>query len=95
MKKLFFCLLFTALLAGCAREETMETLGDVWDVPAMAVPRQILVDLPDKKERIDYLHMVLGKLKNSEITENQIESIASRAVGASPADLESIVRSAA
>ena len=47
MKKLFFCLLFTALLAGCAGEETMETLGDVWDVPAMAVPRQILVDLPE------------------------------------------------
>lgn len=57
--------------------------------------RQILVDLPDKKERIDYLHMALGTLKNSEVTENQIESIASRAVGASPADLESIVRSAA
>ncbi|MGN1030736.1 MAG: AAA family ATPase [Butyricicoccaceae bacterium] len=57
--------------------------------------RQILVDLPDKKERIEYLHMALGKLNGNEITETQIESIASRAVGASPADLESIVKSAA
>ena len=47
MKKLLFCLIFLALLTGCAREETMETVGDVWDVPAMAVPRQILVDLPE------------------------------------------------
>lgn len=47
MKKLMLCLLLLCCLSGCGREETMETVADVWDVPAMANPREILVDLPE------------------------------------------------
>ena len=35
------------LLWGCANQETLETVADVWDVPAMAAPRQISVELPE------------------------------------------------
>ena len=46
MKKLVICLALLPLLTGCAGQQTVETVADVWDVPAMAEPRQILVDLP-------------------------------------------------
>lgn len=47
MKKLFVYLALLPLLAGCAGKPMMETVADVWDVPAMAEPREILVDLPE------------------------------------------------
>lgn len=47
VKKWMVCLWILVFLAGCGRQETLETVGDVWDVPAMAVPRSILVDLPE------------------------------------------------
>ena len=48
MKKLFLtAVLGATLLWGCANQETLETVADVWDVPAMAAPRQISVELPE------------------------------------------------
>ena len=48
MKKLFLAAALGAiLLCGCGRQETLETVADVWDVPAMAAPRQIVVELPE------------------------------------------------
>ena len=48
VKKLFLtAVLGAVLLWGCANQETLETVADVWDVPAMAAPRQISVELPE------------------------------------------------
>ena len=48
VKKLFLtAVLGATLLWGCANQETLETVADVWDVPAMAAPRQISVELPE------------------------------------------------
>lgn len=48
MKKLFLAAALGAILLwGCGRQETLETVADVWDVPAMAAPRQIVVELPE------------------------------------------------
>ena len=40
------CLL-ALLLSGCGTEETWETIGDEWVVPAMAQPREVSVRLPE------------------------------------------------
>ena len=47
MKRLVWMVLLAALLAGCAAEETLETVNDEWIVPVMAQPREISVRLPD------------------------------------------------
>ena len=48
MKKLLLVAALGALLlCGCGNQETLETVADVWDVPAMAAPRQISVELPE------------------------------------------------
>lgn len=52
MKKQLRCLLFLSLLflfclSGCRKDTVMETVGDHWDVPAMATPREIRVNLPE------------------------------------------------
>lgn len=46
MKKWIWMVFAVALLAGCASEETLETVSDEWDVPAMAQPKEITVNLP-------------------------------------------------
>lgn len=46
MKKGTIILLCALLLCGCGSRETGETVADVWDVPAMAQPREIAVELP-------------------------------------------------
>lgn len=49
MKKWMAAVCMAALmLGGCGAEETMETVADEWDVPAMAVPREILLGLPEE-----------------------------------------------
>jgi len=40
-------LLLTVFLTGCAREEVMETIADVYAVPAAAEPKRISVELPE------------------------------------------------
>lgn len=47
MKKWIVLLLCALLLAGCASEETFETVADELVVSVMAQPGQISVDLPD------------------------------------------------
>ena len=46
MKKSVLLGILLLLLAGCGSQETFETVADVLDVPAVAQPREILVDLP-------------------------------------------------
>ena len=46
MKKWMLLLMMTVLLAGCAAEDTFETVADEMMLPAMAQPRFICVDLP-------------------------------------------------
>ena len=47
MKKLWLLLICGMLFAGCAPEETMETVADDVTVPVMAEPGEIYVVLPD------------------------------------------------
>lgn len=47
MKKWGVILLLGLLCTGCAQQETMETVADVWVQPVMATPREIAVRLPD------------------------------------------------
>ena len=46
MKKLWVILLSAILLAGCSKEQTLETVSDVHVTPTAAVMQQILVQLP-------------------------------------------------
>lgn len=51
MKKwLPMLLLLALLLAGCAAEETLETVADELDIPVMAVPRDVSVSLPGETD---------------------------------------------
>lgn len=51
MKKwLPMLLLLALLLAGCAAEETLETVADELDIPVMAVPRDVSVRLPGETD---------------------------------------------
>lgn len=50
-KRLWLLLLLPALLlAGCAAEETLETVADELDIPVMAVPREVSVSLPGETD---------------------------------------------
>lgn len=46
MKKFVLIFLMAFLLCGCGIAETAETVADEWMVPAMAEPREIVLDLP-------------------------------------------------
>jgi hypothetical protein len=46
MKKCLFLLLITALLTGCAAQDTFETVSDEQILPVMAEPRHVAVSLP-------------------------------------------------
>lgn len=47
VRKWIGILALTVLLTGCGREETLETIGDVYAEPAAAQPKHIAVELPD------------------------------------------------
>lgn len=47
MKKCWILFLLAALTAGCARQETFETVADEWIQPVMASPREVSVRLPE------------------------------------------------
>lgn len=51
---------------------------------------KICVDLPNEKERADYLRMLLSKNKNANVSDKTIENIAERTTGESPSNLQSI-----
>ena len=46
MKKLFTVAILTFVLCGCASQETFETLGNVYQEPAMSQSWQLAVDIP-------------------------------------------------
>lgn len=50
MKKVWCFVLSAVLLAGCGAQSAMETVADELDVPVMASPRQVIVDLPQEAE---------------------------------------------
>ena len=47
MKKVGMILLMCLLMTGCAAKETFETISDVYDIPAMAAPGQLMLSLPE------------------------------------------------
>lgn len=47
MKKVCFVLVLALFLTGCGRE-TFETVSDIYDVPALAQPRQLELALPEE-----------------------------------------------
>lgn len=52
---------------------------------------QIMVDLPNKAEREQYIRLLLKKIKNNTVTEDVINNIASRTTGKSPAIIQNIM----
>lgn len=48
MKKVLCLILSAFLLTGCATQTAMETVADELDVPVMANPRQVIIDLPQE-----------------------------------------------
>lgn len=46
MKKICFLFALMMVLCGCGAEQTMETVADEWDVPAMAQPKSIRLSVP-------------------------------------------------
>lgn len=46
MKKWLLFILAALSFTGCGVQETFETIGDVWDEPALAVQQEISVELP-------------------------------------------------
>ena len=52
--------------------------------------RKIYVDLPNKSERIQYIKLQVQRHKNVVLNDAQIDGIATRAIGMSLADIESI-----
>ena len=66
--------LFLLLLTGCGRQETMETVADVWDVPAMAQPRQISVELPGEVGQ-EAMETAAGRLYLSDDYEISVETL--------------------
>ena len=55
---------------------------------------QIAVDLPDKEGRIKLLKLFIGRNPNIHISDEEIESLAIRSSGMSPANLEGVVDTA-
>lgn len=47
MKKLWMLLAVVLLLSGCAVQETFETMGDLYDVPASVTVYEIQLQLPE------------------------------------------------
>lgn len=66
--------LLALLLAGCAQQETMETVADVWDTPVMAQPRQVNLELPGGAEQ-EALETGSGRLYLSEDYEISVETL--------------------
>ncbi|MBP0965239.1 MAG: AAA family ATPase [Oscillospiraceae bacterium] len=56
--------------------------------------RQILVTLPDLEDRIKFLKLRLAKTAVHNVTEEGIKSVASRAMGISPAILDNVINAA-
>ena len=53
--------------------------------------RRIRVDLPNREERLRYLHMKISHAPSMCLSQEQLEQIASRSTGMSLADLESVL----
>lgn len=76
MRKLWILILAALLLTGCGRAETMETVADIWDVPAAAIPRQIHVELPEEGST-EALESDTGRLYVTDNYSLSLETLAS------------------
>ncbi len=56
--------------------------------------RKIKIELPDKNERIQLINMLLGKLRKHNVTSEDIDNIADRTTGISPAIITNIFQNA-
>ena len=66
--------LLLLLLAGCGQQETMETVADVLDVPAMAQPRQVNLELPGEAGQ-EALETSAGRLYLTDDYEISVETL--------------------
>lgn len=74
MVKKWIVLLLALALTGCGRAETMETVADEMDVPVMAQPRKISVDLPGQAEAA--METESGRLYVTDDYEIMVETLA-------------------
>lgn len=72
-------------------EERKSSMGTIDAALARRFDRKILVDLPNKEDRLRYLKMMLNKRKDHQVTEQMINRLAGRSTGLSLANLESVI----
>jgi ATP-dependent metalloprotease FtsH len=72
-------------------EESKSGMGAIDAALARRFDRRILVDLPNREDRLLYLQKMLGKRKNSQVTEKMMQRLAARSTGLSLANLESVL----
>jgi ATP-dependent Zn protease len=76
-------------------DESKSGRGSIDAALARRFDRRILLDLPNREDRLLYLKKVLGKRKNSQVTEKMMQRLAARSAGLSLANLESVLELAA
>ncbi len=76
------------------KSQNTDSIGKLDDAFMRRFDRPIKIELPDKKERIQLINMLLGKLSSHNVTEKDVESIAERTAYISPAILTNIFQTA-
>lgn len=76
-------------------EEGKGGMGVIDAALARRFDRKILVDLPNKNDRQQYLELMLRKRGKNEVSDSMIQRLAGRAAGFSLANLESVMEMAA
>lgn len=72
-------------------EEGKGGMGTIDAALARRFNRKIMVDLPNKEDRLRYLEVMLHKRKNNQVTETMIQRLAGRSTGLSLSNLESVL----
>jgi len=72
-------------------EEGKGGIGTIDAALARRFDRKILVDLPDKSDRKQFLEIMINKQINNEVTLEMIERLAKRSTGLSLANLSSVI----
>lgn len=86
-QQLFYDELLTSFIRAGARGKLDEAYMRRFD-------RKILIELPNKDEREQFIRMMLKKIKVHHVSDEIIESISSRSIGLSPAVLDNIIETA-
>jgi len=72
-------------------EEGQGGIGTIDEALARRFDRKILVDLPNKDDRQQYIRMMLKKNKTHQVTEQMVERLAGRSTGMSLANMASVL----